>query len=174
MSKKQKKNLQFLKQNRVLNVDFIFRSSFCISKFFKHKKIKLFIIFVLLLLGTDYQLLVASHSQIELDSKTGRIIERTTTSNDFSNNNKFEQRRKSSGSSYKVEDNKIVSNPLISMYLIVKNNVESNYKEYIVKSLFSMLDIVLNPETISELVLLFYSSYLNITSSRKGQRFIEF
>ncbi len=105
--------------------------------------------------GTDYQLLAASHSQIELDSKTGRITERTGIS--------CLERQKS-----ETEEVQEKLKPLISMDLIALDKSESNQKEYIVKSSFSMLDIVLNPETISELIMLFYSSYLNITSSQSN------
>ncbi len=101
--------------------------------------------------GTDYQLLAASHSQIELDSKTGQITERSTSKNKL-------ERQKS-------VDNDDTLKPLIKMDLIVIGSSTSNCKEYILKSSFSMLDIVLNPETISELIMLFYSSYLSITSS---------
>lgn len=105
--------------------------------------------------GTDYQLLAASHRQIELDSKTGRITERSGFS--------FERQPSES-----KEESKEKLKPLISMDLIALDKSESNHKEYIVKSSFSMLDIVLNPETISELIMLFYSSYLNIKQSKES------
>lgn len=106
--------------------------------------------------GTDYQLLAASHRQIELDSKTGRITERSGFSS-------FERQPSESN-----DESKGKLKPLISMDLIALDKSESNHKEYIVKSSFSMLDIVLNPETISELIMLFYSSYLNIKQSKES------
>lgn len=108
--------------------------------------------------GTDYQLLAASHSQIELDSKTGRIKERMFNGL---------ERKKSDSEAMKFK-------PLISIDLMVISDHDSNNKEYILKSSFSVLDIVLNPETISELIMLFYSTYLNITSvTNKGKNFLK-
>ena len=95
--------------------------------------------------GTDYQLLAASHNQVELDSKTGRIMDR------------FLKPRKS----LHELDLKSTLNPLINIDLVVKKN--ANIKEYTLKSSFSTFDIILNPETISEIIMLFYSSYLSIS-----------
>jgi vacuolar protein sorting-associated protein 13D len=97
--------------------------------------------------GTDYQLLAASHNQVELDAKTGRIMDRI-----------FKPRK----SLNELDPKSMALNPLINIDLIVKN--KANIKEYIVKSSFSTFDIILNPETISEMIMLFYSSYLNISS----------
>jgi len=135
---------------RIFNVNCEFLKSQHANQLLSFKIFGLLLIDARQIYGTDYQLLAASHSQIELDSKTGRITERTTAEREF-------ERKKS------VDDE--ATTPLIKMDLIVKSSLASNCKEYVLKSSFSMLDIVLNPETISELIMLFYSSYLNITSS---------
>ena len=102
--------------------------------------------------GTDYQLLAASHDQIEIDSKTGRITERNLESQ-------------------KNASKKII-NPLINIDLIINIGHKSGRnKEYILKASFSMLDIILNPETISELIMLYYFSYLNI-NNKENKMFI--
>lgn len=137
---------------RIFNVNSEFLKSQNANQLVRLKIFGLLLIDARQIYGTDYQLLAASHSQIELDSKTGRITERTF------NNLKQQQ----------SEDEEDKLNPLIKMNLVIIDNKDSNRKEYILKSSFSMLDIVLNPETISEIILLFYSSYLNITSSSKG------
>jgi hypothetical protein len=43
-------------------------------------------------------------------------------------------------------------------------SLRKNSKEFLLDSSFSSLDIILNPETLSELIILFYSVYLNIST----------
>ncbi len=115
--------------------------------------------------GSDYQLLAASHNQIELDSRTGRITER--------NNPQFHHNHKTAHHDASAF---MQSKPLINIDLIIATNklkqttnepLNKNKKEYILNSTFSMLDVILNPETISELIMLFYVSYLNINDTTK-------
>ena len=138
---------------RIFNVNTELFKSKLSNQYIKLKIFGLLLIDARQIYGTDYQLLAASHSQIELDSKTGRIRERMFNGL---------ERKKSDSEAMKLK-------PLISIDLMIINDLDSNNKEYILKSSFSVLDIVLNPETISELIMLFYSTYLNITSaSNKG------
>lgn len=128
------------------------------NKLLKFKIVGLLLIDARQIFGVDYQLLAASHNQVELDSRTGRIMERLNSATvSPTRARKF---------IHEFEPNKPGIHPLINIDLIVRNN-NKNCKEYILKSSFSTFDIILNPETISEIITMFYSSYLSISSSRE-------
>lgn len=92
--------------------------------------------------GIDYQLLAASHNNILLDTETGIIINRLTgLQEDLTKNEQ----------------------PLIVIDLDFKS--EGNDRQLCLDTSFSTLDIVLNPETISELCIFGHSIYLNISAT---------
>ena len=111
---------------------------------------QLFLIF----LGPDYQLLAASHSNFTLDSKTGQIASRSEDTN----------------------ATLAAADPLINIDLWLKEPASSTlaaaaaaddrspFGEVVCVSTFSTLDILLNPETISELIILGYSVMLNVST----------
>ena len=91
--------------------------------------------------GPDYQLLAASHKNILFDSNTGSITNQI--GNELTRNQK----------------------PLISINMILTSQIEQNtawYDELSIDANFSTLDLVLNPETLSEIIILLYGVYLNI------------
>jgi len=136
---------------KIYNVNSEVMSNISGNQLVKFKIVGLLLIDARQIYGTDYQLLAASHNQVELDSKTGRIMDR------------FYKPRKS----LHEVDLKSTLNPLINIDLVIKKN---NYiKEYTLKSSFSTFDIILNPETISEIIMLFYSSYLSISKRNEFQ-----
>lgn len=91
--------------------------------------------------GRDYQLLAASHSSVLLDANTGGLV-----------NNRLELL--GNGANQPQQEQK----PLINIDLLMSHD-----HELIVDSTFSTLDVVLNPETISELVIFAYTIYLNLS-----------
>jgi vacuolar protein sorting-associated protein 13D len=86
--------------------------------------------------GADFQLLAASHNSIFLDTTTGLIQN--------SNGNQ-------------------VNEPLIKINVVLKNT-EKNIKDLILNFSFNTLDLILNPETISEIVIFAYSIYLSLSN----------
>lgn len=93
--------------------------------------------------GVDYQLLAASHSNIVLDSQTG-LIKNSITGQ---------------------QEDLTASAPLINI------TVEKRLNKIDCHAIFSNLDIILNPETIAEIVILVYSVYFNV--SNESERFEE-
>lgn len=94
--------------------------------------------------GPDYQLLAASHENVLLDSSTGTITNQIGS--EFTRNQK----------------------PLICLNMLITSQIEQNmarYDELSIDASFSTLDLVLNPETLSEIIILLYGVYLNIKPS---------
>jgi vacuolar protein sorting-associated protein 13D len=93
--------------------------------------------------GADYQLLAASHSNLVLDPHTGVIINSVTgLREDLTKSNAQNQE------------------PLINIDL---TKTTSGGGELVCDTVFSNLDLILNPETLSEIVLLAYSVYFNLS-----------
>ena len=86
--------------------------------------------------GPDYQLLAASHNSIFLDSTTG-LIQNSYTSQ--------------------------INEPLIKINLVLKNN-HGKGNDLNLNFSFNTLDLILNPETISEIVIFGYSIYLSLSN----------
>jgi vacuolar protein sorting-associated protein 13D len=86
--------------------------------------------------GPDYQLLAASHNSIFLDSTTG-LIQNSYTSQ--------------------------INEPLIKINLVLKNN-RGKGNDLNLNFSFNTLDLILNPETISEIVIFGYSIYLSLSN----------
>lgn len=94
--------------------------------------------------GTDYQLLAASHNNILLDTRTGMIVNRTT------------------GAKEDLMSNTNERPPLVNIELEMKSDPQ-NGRQLSFDTSFSSLDIVLNPETISELCIFAHSIFFNIS-----------
>ena len=95
--------------------------------------------------GVDYQLLAASHSNVVLDSQTG-LIKNSITGQ---------------------QEDLTASAPLINI------NVEKRLNRVDCHAIFSNLDIILNPETIAEIVILVYSVYFNVSNENVKSDFQE-
>ncbi len=109
-----------------------------------------FSIFSLLLIdalqiyGQDYQLLASSHQYASLVSDLNK------------DQKKIKQRE----------------NDLITINIDIEK-VRKNFTEYLVNINFNKLDLILNLETINELIILFYSSYMNLELlDKQGDRHV--
>ena len=142
---------QSVAELKIFTVNAEFTQSSIGSKLLRFKIFSLLLIDARQLYGTDYNLLAASHSQLELDSKTGLLMDRQSPP-------RFKSRVNSS-------DTNSHFNPLINIDLEIKPSCKcsSKHKELNLKFSFSTLDLILNPETISEIIVLFYGTYLNIS-----------
>ena len=98
----------------------------------------LLLIDVLQIYGADYQLLAASHSNVIVDTKTDSLV-------DIKNDD---------------GDHKV----LINFEMNIVHNKALNLVENFIDTSFSTLDLILNPETMSELIILFYSSFIHISN----------
>ena len=125
---------------RIFNINSEIIQTNSLNNSIKFSIYSLLLIDALQIYGNDYQLLAASHSNVLLDTKTASLID--------------------------INENNEASNALINFEMNTVHNKTLNLVENFIDTSFSTLDLILNPETISELIILFYSSFIHISNMK--------